>query len=203
MELFLRYLASPLLAALFTALILWFKESKTEKLKQKRIINEERLTKVYNKLHVISIMYEDFLEIDWKSNTTNEHFEPSIINIEKWNEAIKQAKDIVHNNLHLLDRDEIELWNEVIHWDNGEEVMEYEQPMKYTSFKKFISSIKENYSFIYDDFYMESKKMKKKIIADYQNKIKEIEKNNSLKPSKKEKEIKRLQEKINKVKERK
>ncbi|MCK6256831.1 hypothetical protein LCY76_09515 [Fictibacillus sp. KIGAM418] len=204
MKLFLQYFAGPLIAALITTVILWFKESKTEKKKHLNNVTFEQLTKVYNKLFILYYQYNSSLVIEYKEEvySLDEEGEeqtielPHVDNIDFWEKVIKEVKDIVYPNIHLLMRKDVVLWNEFLEYELIEEpTSSLDIVLGYERFKKFFGDISLSYIKLYNQYHLETSSVKKKRKKDYKGKLKNIKSNPFYSKEEKRNKIKKLKQK--------
>jgi hypothetical protein len=203
MKLFLQYFAGPLIAALITTIILWFKENKTERKKHLNNVTFEQLTKVYNKLFILYYKYNSSLEIEDKEEVydVNEAGEeltvdlPYIENYEIWNKVIEEVREIVYPNIHLLMRKDVVLWNEFLDYELREPNSDQEIIEPYEKFKKFFEDISLSYIKLYNTYHMETSSVKKKRKKDFKGKIKNVKSNPFYSKEEKRKKIKKLKQK--------
>jgi hypothetical protein len=204
MELFLKYFAGPLIAALITTVILWYKENKTERKKHLSNVTFEQLTKVYNQLFILYYKYNSFLVIEYKEEVygIEENGEeqtvdlPHVEDLDFWNKVIKEVKDIVYPNIHLLMRKDVVLWNEFLEYElKNEPTSELEIIMGYERFKKFFEDISLSYIKLYNQYHMETSSVKKKRKKEFKTKVKNIKSNPFYSKEEKRNKIKKLKQK--------
>ncbi|WP_066415266.1 hypothetical protein [Sutcliffiella cohnii] len=200
MDMILKYFAGPLIAAALTTFFVWFKESKSEKNKHLQNVTYEQLTKVYNKLFILYYKYNSILEIkeveeaydvtpDGKELTRSV---PSIEDFDPWNKVIKEVKEIVYPNIHLLMRRDVQLWNKFLEYElrepqGGREVIE-----PYQKFESFFKEITLSYIKLYNLYHLETKSVKKTRNKEYKKKLRNIKRNPFYSKDQKKKEITKL-----------
>ncbi|MDQ0257833.1 hypothetical protein J2S74_005296 [Evansella vedderi] len=87
MDLILKYIAGPLIAATITTFFVWLKESKSEKNKHLENVSYEQLTKMYNKLFILYYKYNPILEIK---------------EVEKTYDVTPEGKELINTSCTLM-----------------------------------------------------------------------------------------------------
>ncbi|RZT23127.1 hypothetical protein EV282_2213 [Fictibacillus sp. BK138] len=204
MELFLKYFAGPLIAALITTVILWYKENKTERKKHLSNVTFEQLTKVYNQLFILYYKYNSSLVIEYKEEVygLDEEGEeqtvelPYIEDTDTWDKVIEEVKKIVYPNIHLLMRKDVDLWNEFLEYELIDEpTSSLDIFLCYEKFKKFFGDISLSYIKLYNQYHMETSSVKKKRRKEFKTKVKKVKSNPFYSKKEKRNKIKKLKQK--------
>lgn len=200
----------PIITALSTNLLLLVKDytwgtSNTKRVELKELRNQQ-LKELYNRLFNIYIRHHRQLIVDIEEEKVGED-EFGEITIAKfvmendtlWNELIDEVTELVHDKIHLLTYEDLQLWNDYL--VESEKVPEHETDLydRYQVFRLFVLKCAETYGTLYLEYQGITKKRKKERMRDIKERLKLLKNNPFYSERERVAEIKRLKQELKKM----
>ncbi|WP_173916884.1 hypothetical protein [Halobacillus sp. Marseille-Q1614] len=155
----------PVVTTLFTYFSLYLKEALQHKKETQRTITESKLVELYNQLFSYSLKYTDRLDKSFYTVPQNLFYldgeftsdgDVHVVNDpEYWDGVIDEIRCKIHEKLHLLDHDDLEVWHQL-------ELLELEEKWtkeltlnveKYKLLLEFFKIIQRKYERLYKEYH--------------------------------------------------
>jgi hypothetical protein len=158
-----KLIVIPLITTILTTIVLYAKENMQNKNKRERTINEEKLKGLYNELFSISLIHAEKLEnsfyvvqkgmFEQNGESIPEQDVHLVHNKEMWDELIIKIRQTIHNNLHLLEEDDLALWHSIELSQLGEHMEDKINIYKYKQLEEFLDTIIIKYKSLYKKYH--------------------------------------------------
>ncbi|WP_082234556.1 hypothetical protein [Halobacillus massiliensis] len=155
----------PVITTIFTYLSLYIKEAFQQKNQLERSINEKKLVELYNQLFSYSLRYVEKLDKSFyivpqtlfylDGEFTSDGNVYVVNDPEYWDDVIKEIRKKIHEQLHLLEQDDLDVWHQL-------ELLELEEKWtkdlklnveKYKLLLEFLKVIQQKYKRLYRMYY--------------------------------------------------
>ncbi|NMP48074.1 hypothetical protein [Bacillus subtilis] len=153
----------PLITTILTTIVLYIKENMLSKKQNRKKLTEEKLIKLYNELYSISLKYSDKLAssfyitkagmFELNGDLVPEKDTLSILDSHVWNELIEDIRVKLHDNLHLLEREDLIQWNLIEMIIREEEFNQTWDLQKYKELEVFFTHIDKTYNKLFDIYH--------------------------------------------------
>lgn len=194
---------TAVVTSILTTIVLIIKERFQLKGQHQRVLAEKKLLELYNKLYVINLKYYSLLNFDQEEILTDvdengdEHYryEDIINDYTYWERAINEATEIVRQNIHLLDYEDVTIWHEFEMNDQKEALTQEAALEKYVIFKRFLKQTKKSYGKLFNEYHFQTRLRKRQRKKMFNKKLREIKQNPFYTKTKKRKRIQSLKDK--------
>lgn len=189
--------------SILTTIVLIVKERFQLRGQHQRLLAEKKLLELYNKLYVINLKYYSLLNFDQEEILTdvdengNEQYryEDIINDYTYWERAINESTEIIRQNIHLLDYEDVTIWHEFEMNDQKEALTQEAALEKYVIYKRFLKQTKKSYGKLFNEYHYQTRLRKRQRKKMYKKKLREIKQNPFYSKSEKQQRIKFLKNK--------